>query len=212
KWLADQLGLPAEERFIGSLLPCMSPKEEAEVLEIAEAFRHVLTEIPHHLVIQADPERIPSLTLALENRRCRERVHLLPPVDHTWQFYRALDCGILKPKLKKGLPVTGIPRELVKAMFCSCPVISTPAGGITDLVIDNRTGLLYPPGDLDRLAGRIASTLIRDAGTKERTHAARETVKNRHTIDAMGRNVIRIYRLHQVKLDKQRLPASFHHA
>ncbi|MCG8615667.1 MAG: glycosyltransferase, partial [Desulfobacterales bacterium] len=169
----------------------------------------ILTEIPHHLVVQADPERIPALTLALENNRCRERVHLLAPIDHSWQFYRALECGILAPKMAKGLPVNGIPRELVKAMFSSCPVISTPAGGITDLVVDNQTGLLHSPGDQDGLAGRIASTLIRDAATKERTHAARETVKTRHTIDAMGRNVIRIYRLHQVKLDKQRLPDRF---
>ena len=94
-------------------------------------------------------------------------------------------------------------------MFCSCPVISIPAGGVTDLVNHDKTGFLYTPGDPDELADRIISTLTRDAGTKERIHAAEEMVKARYTIDAMGRNVIRIYRLHQVKLDKQHLPDSF---
>lgn len=211
-WMAEQLGLPQGERFIGCLSPVAGQKDEADLLNITEAFRKILAEIPHHLVIQAEPDRIPDLARKLKNRCRTNRIHLIRPVNDTWRFYRALGCGILPPALRNGQPAEGVPRRLVKAMFSSCPVISSPAGGITDLLIHGRTGFLSEQGDRDGLASLIVATLTRDAATKERTHAARETVKNHYTIDTMGRNVIRIYRLHQVKLDKQRLPDAFRQA
>ncbi|AVH69087.1 glycosyltransferase family 4 protein [Nostoc sp. 'Lobaria pulmonaria (5183) cyanobiont'] len=46
----------------------------------------------------------------------------------------------------------GLPLAIVEAMSWSLPVISTPVGGIPELVISNKNGLLVPPGNIQQLS------------------------------------------------------------
>ncbi|MCP4720632.1 MAG: glycosyltransferase family 4 protein, partial [Desulfobacteraceae bacterium] len=64
----------------------------------------------------------------------------------------------------------------------------------------------FDPQNPEELSDMILKTLTREAATMERVHGARERVKKHNTIDAMGRDIIRIYRLHQVKLDNLHIP------
>ncbi|MCF7974312.1 MAG: glycosyltransferase [Phycisphaerae bacterium] len=49
----------------------------------------------------------------------------------------------------------GFPRAIWEAMLLQCPVIATPAGGVTDLVEHDKTGLLVPFDDAPALAAAI---------------------------------------------------------
>ena len=48
-----------------------------------------------------------------------------------------------------------LPTVIMEAMATGLPVISTGIGGIPEMVIDNETGFLVPPGDVAALAGAI---------------------------------------------------------
>jgi glycosyltransferase involved in cell wall biosynthesis len=61
----------------------------------------------------------------------------------------------------------GQPLGLVEAMAYGCPIVTTPVGGIPELIEDGVNGLLCPPGDPDALAARIRA-LIDDPGLRER--------------------------------------------
>jgi glycosyltransferase involved in cell wall biosynthesis len=52
-------------------------------------------------------------------------------------------------------------RVIVEAMLAGRPVIATRAGGVTEIVTDNNTGLLVEPGDAHALAAAI-QRLIKD--------------------------------------------------
>jgi glycosyltransferase involved in cell wall biosynthesis len=68
----------------------------------------------------------------------------------------------------------GFPRCLWEAMLVKCPVIATPAGGVTDLVVHNETGLLVDVDDSAGLAqaiGRLAGDSSLNATLKERAYA-----------------------------------------
>jgi glycosyltransferase involved in cell wall biosynthesis len=52
-------------------------------------------------------------------------------------------------------------RVVLEAMACRKPVIASRAGGVTEIVDDGRTGLLFPPGDHLALASAIG-VLLRD--------------------------------------------------
>jgi glycosyltransferase involved in cell wall biosynthesis len=116
--------------------------------------------------------------------------------DDVWPVYRAFDCKVLASENINGIPFEGVPQALLEAMYCECPVIGSKTGGIPDIIRHGATGLLFDPGDADTLAQQITETLSRKAETQNRVNAAREKVQKFHTIDAMGKNILRIYQLH----------------
>jgi glycosyltransferase involved in cell wall biosynthesis len=65
----------------------------------------------------------------------------------------------------------GLGMVLLEAMTYGLPVISTPLGGITDIVEDHRTGLLVPPNDAGAVAAAITS-LAQDPALASRLAAA----------------------------------------
>jgi glycosyltransferase involved in cell wall biosynthesis len=104
------------------------------------------------------------------------------------QLLDALDLFVF-PSLKEGLGVA-----LLEAMACGLPVVATRAGGVIDIVEDNRSGLLVPPRDAASIADAIAS-LAND--TKRRAQlgrAASARVSENFSMDAMTKKTIDLYR------------------
>jgi glycosyltransferase involved in cell wall biosynthesis len=60
-----------------------------------------------------------------------------------------------------------LPTVVMEAMAAGLPVVSTSIGGIPEMVIQNETGLLVPPGDVTALAGAI-ERLLDDIGLARR--------------------------------------------
>jgi glycosyltransferase involved in cell wall biosynthesis len=61
----------------------------------------------------------------------------------------------------------GIPGAILQAMALGVPVVGMDAGGIADVVLDGRTGLLAPPEDARGLADRLAAVLAQPAAERE---------------------------------------------
>jgi rhamnosyl/mannosyltransferase len=66
-------------------------------------------------------------------------------------FYRLADVCIL-PSTNRS---EGLGLVLIEASACQTPIIGTRVGGIPFAVLDNITGLLVEPGDVNGLAGAI---------------------------------------------------------
>jgi glycosyltransferase involved in cell wall biosynthesis len=83
----------------------------------------------------------------------------------------------LTPRELPGGDRDGIPNVLVEAMACGVPVVTTTAGGITELVRHDVDGLLAAPGDVAGIAEALC-TLLTDAASRTRLGtAARRTVE-----------------------------------
>jgi glycosyltransferase involved in cell wall biosynthesis len=65
-------------------------------------------------------------------------------------YYRDCDVFVL-PSLNEAFG-----KVLVEAALCSAPVVATRLGGIPEVVLDRKTGLLVPPNDAPGLAAAIA--------------------------------------------------------
>ena len=104
------------------------------------------------------------------------------------QLLDALDVFVF-PSLKEGLGVA-----LLEAMACGLPVVATCAGGVIDIVENNRSGLLVSPRDPVSLANAIAS-LANDATWRSQLgSAARTRVSENFSMDAMTKKTIDLYR------------------
>jgi glycosyltransferase involved in cell wall biosynthesis len=83
----------------------------------------------------------------------------------------------------------GLPMALLEAMSWGLPVVTTPVGGIPQVVRDGETGLLVPAGDPAAIAAAL-DRLLADAPLRRTLgSAARATIERGHslaaTIDAM---------------------------
>lgn len=197
--MADLLDLDPGTLFLGLLEACDSRHDIAAALRLIKAFRQIRMEIPHHLLIPVTKEFESHLAGTIEKKTLGERVCLIP-ADDTWDYFRALSCGIICPSPEKR---HGTPRALLKAMFASCPVAGSRTEGIMQLITHRETGLLFEDQDINQLADVLLEALTHEAAAKERVHSAREKVKQEFSIETMGRDLIRIYRLHQVRLERR---------
>jgi glycosyltransferase involved in cell wall biosynthesis len=104
------------------------------------------------------------------------------------QLLDALEVFVF-PSLKEGLGVA-----LLEAMACGLPVVASRAGGVIDIVEDNRNGLLVAPRDPASIAGAIAS-LANDATRRSQLGSAARTYVGEHfSMGAMTGKTLDLYR------------------
>src|SRR5206468_2260325 len=84
--------------------------------------------------------------------------------------------------------------DLLHAMACETPVIATRVGGIKEVVVDEETGLLVPPGEPAKL-GRAITRIIEDPATGEKMgKAGRRLVLEQFTWDQIAAKTLELYR------------------
>lgn len=82
--------------------------------------------------------------------------------------------------------------SIMEAMASGCPVVSTPVGGVTELVHSGENGLLVPVGDVHGFAEAI-DRLLDDSVLRDRLcAAAKETVKG-FSWDVSAEKTIELY-------------------
>lgn len=209
--LAEELELDPNTRFVGFVGRVSADKGVGSLIE---AFAKLRNSLPgyHVAIVGSGIEKyINSLRQIAKKLDITSLIHFTGFKEDVWPYYRALDCSVLPSKNIRGIPFEGVPQALLEAMFCETPVIGSKSGGITDIIKDGQTGLLFDPDNTADLAEKLQMAIKGNLAAQKRAKQACEMVKKHHTLDAMGRNIIRIYRLHQVKLDREN-PASYHYS
>jgi glycosyltransferase involved in cell wall biosynthesis len=86
------------------------------------------------------------------------------------------------------------PLKLFESMACGVPVVATAIGQIQEIVRDQETGLLCPPGDLTAMAA-ACDRLLNDADLRRRLgQAAADEVRGRYTWQRNAERVIDVAR------------------
>ena len=85
-------------------------------------------------------------------------------------------------------------RIIVEAQAMSRPVIATAHGGARETVVHGESGWLYPPGDIDVLAGTIHQALEMDPSARAHMGlAGRARIHTSYTVAAMQRATLEVY-------------------
>jgi glycosyltransferase involved in cell wall biosynthesis len=106
----------------------------------------------------------------------------------------AADAFVLTPIHTEDGDRDGIPNVLVEAMASGLPVVTTSAGGITELVEHQANGLVTAPGNVTAIAASIGR-LLDDPGLRRRLgSAARRTVESDYDIDVAARELEHVFR------------------
>jgi glycosyltransferase involved in cell wall biosynthesis len=153
------LGLPPD-LTIALFLGALSPEKRVD-LAIEATSR--LPDL--HLVVAGDgPER--ARLEAAAGVAAPGRVHFLGQTPHPQVPLTAADMLVLPSDTE------GQPRVVVEAGLSGLPVVATRVGGLSEIIVEGKTGLLVPPGDVARLADavRVALAARERMGSAAREH------------------------------------------
>jgi len=138
-----------------------------------------------YLVFTGDGSMRAGLEATAKELGVAERTRFLGFVNQTGlpPVYRSADLFVM-PSEYDPCPVV-----VCEAMLCGCPVVlSDEIRGRFDLVSEERTGFIYPCGDVDALAGIFATALRDRAKLADLSRAAvvrMETWSPREHVDAL---------------------------
>lgn len=106
----------------------------------------------------------------------------------TARLTRAMDVFVLSTHTE------GLPLVLIEAMHEGVPVVATAIDGIPEIVIDGKTGLLYPYQDDEKLHSAVSSILYDERLRKALVWAAHELVGETFSHERFSAGLVNLYR------------------
>lgn len=142
--------------------------------DLIQAFAHLPIEQQSnsHLFLAGDGEIKQAQALA-NSLQIQDKITFLGWIDSKQRnkILEASDIFVL-PSYNEGLPMA-----ILEAMGWQLPIISTPVGGIPELIVPGENGLLITPGDIKQLSESM-KCLIEDKALRLKIGiAARKTVE-----------------------------------
>jgi glycosyltransferase involved in cell wall biosynthesis len=95
---------------------------------------------------------------------------------------------LVLPSLHEGQPMA-----VLEAMAHGLCVVATDVGGIPDLVEDGTSGLLVPPGDVDRLTDALRRVVTDDTLRNRLADAAHVRATENFDVDVVWRRFDELY-------------------
>jgi N-acetyl-alpha-D-glucosaminyl L-malate synthase BshA len=165
----DAIELNPEERI---LLHASNFRKVKRVVELVEMMRIVVDHFPEaRLIIAGDgPTRI-EVERKIEALDLCNNIHLLGVKSNMQEIMCSADMFLLNSTLE------GMPLVLLEAMSCGLPVVTTPAGGIPELVRRGKDGALTKGFEQEEYAQVIIELLENDEKRKKLGKAGRKRVE-----------------------------------
>lgn len=109
-----------------------------------------------------------------EARRLQDSVKFFGATDDVMQIIPRADVLVLPSVIE------GLPSVILESFFCGVPVVAYDTGGVSEIVVDLKTGHLVPSGDQDQFVERIMKVLRKSDDNSAMTNKAFELVNERY--------------------------------
>lgn len=87
----------------------------------------------------------------------------------------------------------GLPVSIMEAMASRLPAVATDVGGVSEVVVNNETGLLVPPQNSEAIAKAIFALLSDSCRAKNMGKMGRERIKQNFTVGKMVKQTEDLY-------------------
>ncbi len=157
------LGIPDDQMlviFLGRL------KKDKGVLDLAQAMARLSNDQVALLLVGPDEEGLEKEIVDIIGD-AKGMVKFVPFTPEPEIYMKAADILCL-PSYREGFGSV-----VIEAAACSVPTIGTRIYGITDSILDGKTGMLYEKGDINALASCIDRMVLDKPYTNQMGHRAR---------------------------------------
>ncbi len=108
-----------------------------------------------------------------------DRIIVREKVNDIEDYLQAADLGLFTSDMESFC------LSILEAMCFACPSVSTRVGGIPEVVQDNVTGLLAPPGDADALARNVEQLIQNPAKRSAMGRAAQASAREQFSAETI---------------------------
>ncbi len=138
------------------------------------------------VIVGEGPDR-EKLERSIDELKIRDRVTMLGRRDDMPSVYASLDVMVSSSRQE------GLPMAILEGMASSLPLVASAVGEVPSVVLDGRTGVLVPAGDVDALASGIGE-LLRDQAKRLRFGAAaKQLIQDEYSAERMTADYLRVY-------------------
>lgn len=141
-----------------------------------------------HVIFVGSGDKLEPLRKLVSDLNLSQYIYFMGSRSDTIQIISQLTC-LVSASLWEGFPTV-----ILEAMSQKIPVIATNISGSNELVINNKTGYLIPPADIDCLSNSIISVLKNSSRSKEMADKAYILAK-KYTIQNTAVCFEKVYRL-----------------
>lgn len=177
KFIREKFNIPHDAIVIGNIAVF---REQKALPVWLKAFKKVISEFPnvYGILVGAGPleGEIKSLISELEISSNL----ILPGLQtDTVSYFSAMDIFMMSSDFE------GLPIALLEAMSMECAVVSTKAGGVTEVIREEKDGLLCETGESNCLAKQVSYLTENDEIRREFQKSARERVQSAFSLKTM---------------------------
>ncbi len=174
--MKNKLGIPEQTFVVGTVGRLTAIKGHRYLIEAAA---RILPKIPQIVfVFLGDGELMNELKMQAASAGISDKVKFLGWLPNVAEFMSTFDIFVL-PSLNEGMG-----KVLVEAMAARKPIIASDIGGISDLVIHGKNGLLVSPMNSDALAKSI-ELLVRNSQTRTNMGEEGQRLSQEYDVNSM---------------------------
>jgi glycosyltransferase involved in cell wall biosynthesis len=191
KLARDSVGVPPEERK--KTVFCLGTfcRRKGQTI-LARAFALVAKRHPdwtlHMMGFSETPDYQEQVKEIIAHAGISDRVQISPPQNDPGSFLETASVFAM-PSLLEGLGLS-----LQEALYYECACVGSDVGGIPELIENEETGLLIPPGDESALASALDRLMSEPELRARLSRRARQSIVEKGMLaDIMVENHTRLY-------------------
>jgi glycosyltransferase involved in cell wall biosynthesis len=127
----------------------------------------------------------------VDTLKMKERVKFMGSIGNVAEFLHSADIFVL-PTSKKGGHEEGCPVALLEAMASGIICVASNVGGSNDLILQNKTGFLFPADDENELE-QVLKQVISSDNLIDFTKNAVNLVVSKHSLETEGLEFQNVY-------------------
>lgn len=145
-----------------------------------DALSRLATERPKlKLILAGDGPMQTDIRTQADNLGLGDRVHFLGYRDDIPDLMNAADALLLCSRSE------GVPQAITQALGLGLPVIATDVGGVSELILNEKTGILVPPENAPAIASGIERVFNNLTWARTLGEAGKSHVQEHFSLDAM---------------------------
>lgn len=185
--LHQEFNLPDNIRLIGNVAALAPHKDYFTFLRAANAFRQLRADSDYRFVIIGEGDLRPQIEQEIQKLGLQDMVIMTGFRKDLSEVIPELDIFLITSETE------GLGTSILDAFLAKVPVVATAAGGITEIVEDEHTGLLAPVKDAEELADKLEK-LLDNATLADRLIANARQKAEHFSKQRMAERILQHYR------------------